>query len=121
MVGRVTRGMRGGTVKFAKHSDTYFKGYWQGGAQCSEHGWVVQISGFDRGISVYDRLFVVCYPPGESLAHWDTQGRKEAIVVPVDIFGDQFLVPLDVDRDGIVGDHRLELDREPRKSLTQTE
>ena len=80
-----------------------------------------KISRFDRRIAVDDRLPVLRHPAGKSVADRNAQRREQTVVVAVHIFGNQFVFALDVDGDGVVGHHRLELDGEYRKRFAETE
>ena len=105
----------------ADHATNAFQGNGQGGAQCAELGGIVQVSRFDGRVPVHDGLFVMGDPAGKSLADRDTQRGKEPVVVSIHVFGNEFVVAQNVNGDGVVRHHRLELNRENRERLTQAE
>ena len=77
--------------------------------------------GSTEGLPLMIGFAIVSDPSGKSLPNRYPQRREETIVVSIHVFRYQFVVALDVDRDGIVGDHGLELYRKHRERLSETE
>ena len=105
----------------ANHSGDALQRHRQRRAQGAELRRIVQVSRFDRRVAVNDRLAIVRHPAGESLADGDAQRREKAVVIPVYIFGNQFVLALDVDGNGIVGHHRFQFHGEHGESFGQTQ
>src|SRR6202041_3304530 len=105
----------------SNHARHAFERNRQGRTQSAEFAGIVQISRLDGRIPVDDWLFVLRHPSREPLPQGNAQRIEQAVVIAVDILRHPFVVALHINRDGVVGNHRLGLHGKTRQRLTQSE
>ncbi len=87
----------------------------------AELGGIIQVSRFDRGIAVDDRLFIVSHPSRQTLADRNSERREQAEVVAVYMFWDQLFAALDIDCDGIIWNQTAQFYGKYRQRFRQAE
>src|SRR6266478_8943165 len=76
-----------------------------------------EMQSFCSGIAVGNWFLVSRHPAGKALPQWNSQGRKEVKVQPVDIFRNQHTFLANEEDDGFVGNHLLQADGYHRESF----